>query len=88
MIDATSNVFAVDAVTWKERVPAGATVEVHLATCAQADCSDAAWSPPLIKGMAFAVVPGRYLQLRVDMTSDGSHEPELSGLAVTFRRMP
>lgn len=88
VIDATSNVFAIDSVTWKERVPAGASVEVHVAACQQADCSDAAFSPPVTKAMQFAVNPARYLQLRVDMTSDGSHEPELTGLALAFRRTP
>ncbi|HEY6173685.1 MAG TPA: proprotein convertase P-domain-containing protein [Kofleriaceae bacterium] len=88
VIDATSNVFAVDAVSWKERVPAGGSVEVHFAACGQADCSDASWSSALTKGMQFAVAPSRYLQLRVDMTSDGSHEPEIQELALMFRRAP
>src|SRR5262249_12804344 len=86
VIDATSNVFAVDSVTWKERIPAGASAEVHLATCQQADCSDAAWSPAVTKAMPFAVTASRYLQLRVDMTSDGGHEPELAELGLNFRR--
>jgi subtilisin-like proprotein convertase family protein len=88
VIDATSNVFVVDSVAWKERVPAGASVEVHVAACQQADCSDATFSPPVTKAMQFAVTPARYLQLRVDMTSDGSHEPELQDLALMFRRTP
>jgi hypothetical protein len=88
VIDATTTVLEIDGITWKERVPAGARCEVHLATCQQADCADAVWSPAVIKGMAFSVPPVRYLQLRVDMTSDGTREPELSSLTIMFRRTP
>jgi hypothetical protein len=88
VIDATTTVLAIDGITWKERVPAGASYEVHLATCQQADCSDAAWSSAVTKGTAFSVPPVRYLQLRVDMTSDGNREPELGGLGLMFRRLP
>jgi hypothetical protein len=35
---------------------------------------------------AFAVPPGRYLQVRVDMTSNGVQEPELRSLTVAYRR--
>lgn len=86
VIDATTSVFAVDGVTWKDRVPAGATTAVRLATCQHADCSDAVWSDPVARATAFAVTPARYLQLRVDMTSDGNREPELLELGLAFRR--
>jgi hypothetical protein len=32
------------------------------------------------------VEPGRYLQIRVGMTSHGRREPELRGLAAMYRR--
>jgi hypothetical protein len=35
---------------------------------------------------AFDVEPGRDLQVRVDMTSNGGVEPELRSLAVMYRR--
>jgi hypothetical protein len=38
--------------------------------------------------MPFAVGPGPYLQLSVDMTSDGAREPELRSLSVNYRRAP
>ncbi len=87
VIDATSDVIAIDGITWKARVPGGAGVQVQLRGCQQMDCSDGpAWSGPVTSGMPFAITPARYLQLQVGMTSDGSHEPELQSLALMFRR--
>jgi subtilisin-like proprotein convertase family protein len=86
VIDTTTSVSAIDGITWKDRIPAGAGVQVRLATCQQADCSDAVWSDPVTRATAFAVTPARYLQLRVDLTSDGSREPELLELGIKFRR--
>ncbi|HEX8106650.1 MAG TPA: hypothetical protein VF516_02930 [Kofleriaceae bacterium] len=87
VIDATSNVIAIDSLTWQARVPAGAGVQVRLRGCQQSDCSDGpAWSGPVTSGMPFAITPARYLQLQVAMTGDGSHEPELQSLALVFRR--
>lgn len=87
VIDATSNVIAIDSVAWNARVPDGAGVQVRLRGCQQADCSDSpAFSGPVTSGMQFGIIPARYLQLRVEMTSDGSHEPELQSLAIMFRR--
>ena len=87
-IDATTEVIAIDAITWQQRVPAGGTASVVLGTCQHADCSDVSWSGAVTAGMPFGIVPARYLQLRVDMTSDGNHEPELQSLAVSYRRNP
>jgi hypothetical protein len=39
-------------------------------------------------GEPFAVAPARYLQLRVEMTSNGTLEPELRSLSVAYRRAP
>jgi hypothetical protein len=80
-------VTAINGITWTERAPAGASVQVQFRACQQADCSDSpAFSGPVASGMQFAIAPARYLQLRVVMTSDGSHEPELQSLAIMFRR--
>ena len=90
VLDAQINVIAVDGVTWDERLPDGATLGVFVRTCQQADCSDGVWSKkPLTMSTAFAITPpARYLQLRVDMTSDGTQEPEPRSLAVMYRRDP
>jgi hypothetical protein len=88
VIDAQTPVFAIDRVTWNERAGGNAKVAVHVRTCQQADCSGAAWPDPIAQGAAFDVPRGRYLQLRVEMTSDGTVEPELGGLALAFRRDP
>lgn len=86
VINAGTAVFAVDRVTWTERLPPG--VHVRVRTCAQADCSDASWPDPVSQGTAFSVTRGRYLQLKVEMTSDGVLAPELDGLDIAFRRDP
>ena len=87
-IDTGSMVFAVDGVTAKARLPDGATLHVHAASCQRADCSDAAWADGDALAAPVAVAPARYLQLRADLTSNGSVEPELQLLAVAFRRAP
>ncbi len=89
VLDGQTNVFAIDGVTWDERLPAGATLAVFVRACRRADCSDGTWPvAPVMKAAPFAVGAARYLQLRVDMTSDGTLEPELRSLAVTYRRGP
>jgi subtilisin-like proprotein convertase family protein len=88
ILDAQTHVIAIDSVTWDDRLQAGAGVEVRVGTCQQADCSDVTWSGAVAKATAFAVGPARYLQLRVDMTSNGSLEPELRSLSVMYRRDP
>jgi subtilisin-like proprotein convertase family protein len=88
VLDAATLVRAIDSVAWDPRVPDGAAIEVHVATCQSADCGDAAWSPPVEMGAALDVEPGRYVQIRVDMTSDGVLEPELRSLAVEYHRDP
>jgi subtilisin-like proprotein convertase family protein len=87
-LDATTSVIAIDGITWAERVPVGASVAVRFRTCADAACSEApAWSDPVASGAGAAVRPARYLQLRVEMTSNGTLEPELRTLAVAYRRI-
>lgn len=86
VLDAQTNVVAIDGVTWDARLSTGTTVSVVVGTCQQADCSDVTWSGPVTQATAFAVGPARYLQLRVDMTSNGVLEPELRSLSVMYRR--
>ncbi|HSS02395.1 MAG TPA: PA14 domain-containing protein [Kofleriaceae bacterium] len=87
VLDAATAVHTIDGIVWDQRLPEGAGLEVHVRTCQQAGCSDdPAWSPPVAPSAAVAVAPGRYLQVRVDMTSNGLVEPELRGLAVMYRR--
>jgi subtilisin-like proprotein convertase family protein len=85
-IDATTRVFAIDGVAWDARVADGGEVRVRIATCQRPDCQDAILSGPVTQGMPFSVMPGRYLQVVVEMTSDGSHESELRSIAVMLRR--
>ena len=86
ILDGATPVFAIDGVIWDERLGSG--IQVRVRTCSQPDCSGADWGDPVVRGMPFSVTRGRYLQVRVDMTSDGSVEPELSGLRLNFRRDP
>jgi len=58
----------------------------RVGTCQKADCSDVTWSDPVSPSPPFAIGRARYLQLRVDMTSDGNLEPELQSLSVLYRR--
>jgi len=59
-----------------------------LAASSSADCSDGTWSPAVTQQAPFAIAPGRYLQLRVDLTSNGTLEPELRSLSVMYRHDP
>jgi len=86
ILDAGTPVFAVDSVTWNERMGSG--IQVRVRTCQQADCSGAGWPEPVAKATPFAVSRGRYLQLKVEMTSNGTLEPELSAPVIAFRRDP
>lgn len=77
---------AIDRITWDERLAQDASIKVFARTCQQAGCSDdPAWMEA-VKAMPVVAARGRYLQLRVDMTSDGIHEPELHRLEVAYLR--
>jgi hypothetical protein len=85
-LDAGGNLVAIESITWVERTPMDAGVKVQFRACQQADCSDApAWSVPVTSGSGANVSPLRYLQLRVEMASNGTLEPELRSLAVAYR---
>ncbi len=51
-------------------------------SCQQKDCSDGVWMPA--RGLAIQP-PAPYLQLQVEMTSDGVTEPELRALHLKTR---
>jgi len=85
--DLATRIVKVDAITWDERVPTGAGIELRLRSCDQADCSDeTSWGEPVIKGMPVALAQRRYLQAQVTMTSDGTNEAELRSLQIMYRR--
>ena len=89
VLDASTAVRSIDSATWDQRVPDGATVDVRIRTCQQADCQDdTVWSDPIPRAAPFVVDPGRYVRLRVNMTSNGILEPELRSLTVKYRRDP
>ena len=71
-------VAAIDGVTWTERVPDSAALSVLVRGCQHPDCSDGVWAPA--RDTPTSIAPARYLQLRVEMTSDGVVEPELRDL--------
>jgi len=72
----------IESVTWDERVPDGTSVRVLVRSCRQMDCSDGEWMPAPSTATR---ITARYVQLQVEMTSDGVAEPELSGLHLETR---
>jgi hypothetical protein len=81
-----TEVFAIDGITADARLPDGASIAVQARGCQQADCSDGTWASPAELSTPFAVGPGHYLQLRINMTSNAVLEPELRSLKVNYRR--
>jgi hypothetical protein len=80
--DFDTDVDSIASVTWSERVPGGTSVRVLVRSCHQQDCSDGVWMPAPDQATRVAA---RYLQLRVEMTSDGVSEPELGDLRLVTR---
>ena len=83
--DFGTSVCEIKSITWEERLSDSATLSVFVRACQQADCSDGTWSPAVTQAAPVAIEPARYLQLRVDMTSNGSLEPELHSLEIMCR---
>ncbi len=87
--DLGDGVTALDAVRFGARVPPDGGVAVRVRTCAAAaECLAEPWSAPLTDGSGATppgVEPRRYLQYRVELTSDGEREPELEWLEVEYR---
>jgi subtilisin-like proprotein convertase family protein len=72
--------------TWTARVPAGAGLSVRVRTCADPGaCAGAEWSAPIkTSGETPATPIARYLQYRVDFTSDGDHTASLDALTIAY----
>ncbi|MCB9559621.1 MAG: proprotein convertase P-domain-containing protein [Kofleriaceae bacterium] len=83
-------VLGVDAVDWEAGLPAGAAVAVRVRTCELADaCAATPWGDVVTEpGGDPGVGPARYLQYRVDFTSDGDHTPSLEWLRIDYRVAP
>jgi hypothetical protein len=82
-----SDVLLVRNATWDARLPDGAAVSVQARSCGQSDCSHAAWVP-VTPPRATVLYPGRFLQLRVVLTSNGVSEPELRSFTASYVRTP
>jgi subtilisin-like proprotein convertase family protein len=88
IVENATAVALIDFVSWNERAPAGSIVTVKIRTCALPDCSDGTWSEKLANGAAPTVMPLRYLQLQVEMTTDGTHEAEVDKINIQYRTAP
>jgi subtilisin-like proprotein convertase family protein len=85
--DLGAGVVAIDTVNWTERLPAGSDVSLRVRTCATPEeCAAATWSAPITtSGGAPGVAPARYLQYRIDFTTDGDHAPALEMVRIDYR---
>jgi subtilisin-like proprotein convertase family protein len=81
------NVVGIDRISWNERQPSGTDVIVRVRSCAAADCAGVAWSDPLPdpSGSSSPVTPQRYLQYRVEMTSNGDRSTSLESIKIDYR---
>jgi subtilisin-like proprotein convertase family protein len=85
------NVAAITRVSWTERLPAGADIAVRMRTCAAAaECTTESWSAPISDpaGGAPAVTPRRFVQYRVELTSNGDRPPALDDLKIDYTVNP
>lgn len=90
--DLGPDVTTIERVRLGARVPDGAGVQLLLRTCAAPEaCAAEPWSPPVDgaagDGGAAAprVAPRRYLQYRIELTSDGEREPEVDWVEIDYR---
>jgi hypothetical protein len=87
--DLGANVKAIGAVHVGARVPAGAGVAVRLRGCdAPEACAAEPWSPPRADGESVGLPARRYLQYRVELTSNGEREPEVDWVEVSYSVPP
>lgn len=85
------NAVSIDSVDWGERLPAGADVQLRVRTCAApGDCASAAWSAPITApgGTDPGVTAQRYLQYRVDLTSNGDRAPAVEWVRIDYQIAP
>ena len=86
--DLGADVVSIDTVRFGGHSATPEGIAVRLRGCdAPEQCASAAWSAPITDGAggAAGVPPSRYLQYRVELTSDGSREPELDWLELDYR---
>lgn len=86
--DLGADVVSIDTVRFGGRAPSPAGIAVRLRGCdAPEQCAAAAWSEPITDGGggAAGITVTRYLQYRVELTSDGEREPELDWLELDYR---
>lgn len=78
---------AIDTVSWTARLPAGSAVALRLRTCpTPEECASATWSDPVTtSGQAPSIQLHRYLQYRVEMTSNGDRPPAVDSVRIDYR---
>lgn len=92
--DLGAGVVALDAVRVGGHSPTPEGIVVRLRGCdAPEQCAAESWSEPLVgvldaAGAVPGVPPRRYLQYRVELTSNGEREPEVDWIEVSYRVPP
>jgi subtilisin-like proprotein convertase family protein len=84
------NVVSIDQVRFAGRSPSGEGVAIRLRGCdAPEQCAAAPWSAPITEsGSPAGIDVKRYIQYRVELTSDGEREPELDWVEIDYRVPP
>jgi hypothetical protein len=79
------DVVTIDQVSWSARTPAGTSVAVRVRTCADATaCAAAPWSAAHTAPGPPAVTPARWLQYRIELSSDGDRTAALDAIRVDY----
>jgi hypothetical protein len=77
---------AIEHVVVTATAAAGSAAIVRVRTCAAPEaCAAAPWSDPVASDAPPAVAPGRYLQYRVELTSDGDRAASVDAVEVFYR---
>lgn len=79
------HLFQIDRVAWTERTTAAGPATIELRSCTAPDCSDGTWVTAT-QGGAPTLPLDRYLQSRITLVSDGTHDSELQKLEIDYRR--
>lgn len=87
ILDTHAQLFSIESIMRDVRAPTGSAVTVHMRSCDAADCSDAEFGDA-IGDQPPALAQRRYVQVQVQMTCDGTHEPELRELAIVYKVTP
>lgn len=87
--DLGADVGAMGVVHFGARIPTGADVAVRLRGCDTPEaCLAEPWSAPLADGDPAGLPPRRYLQYRVELSSNGEREPEVDWVEVAYSLRP